>query len=130
MWTNQEKKRAYERQYYTDNLLRERERSRLKTQAIRARDPLKYRLRQYDLTPTEFERLHQAQSGRCAICLTEAYLVPDHDHKTGRVRGLLCNACNWGLGNFGDRMDLLERAERYLHRALACPLEKMDEMSE
>jgi hypothetical protein len=37
-----------------------------------------------------------------------------HNHITGKVRGLLCQQCNKGLGNFGDQVDCLQRAIEYL----------------
>ena len=59
------------------------------------------------------------QEGHCKIC--QRYLlyllVPDHDHRTGRVRGLLCRTCNSGLGLFKDNPDWLRKAADYLERA-------------
>jgi hypothetical protein len=51
---------------------------------------------------------------RCAICATYGDLVIDHDHQTGRVRGLLCNNCNLALGLLGDNTDVIDSAGRYL----------------
>jgi len=44
-------------------------------------------------------------------------LSVDHCHKTGKVRGLLCNRCNKGLGQFEDNIDLLEKSLMYLKEA-------------
>lgn len=59
-----------------------------------------------------------AQNGRCLICNQKAketrLLTIDHDHKTGKVRGLLCDNCNTGLGLFKDSPNLLRRAALYL----------------
>jgi hypothetical protein len=60
----------------------------------------------------------EAQNGSCAICHRsprKRCLVVDHDHATGRVRGLLCTNCNHrGLGAFGDSHEVVQRAADYL----------------
>ena len=58
------------------------------------------------------------QRSRCAIC-GEHLVSPhvDHDHRTGAVRGMLCPACNHGLGHFRDSLANLRRAINYLKRA-------------
>ena len=79
----------------------------------------------YGLTAESLQALYEAQQGRCAICREEkpvrggpAGLAIDHDHRTGRVRGLLCVNCNQALGKFGDSTDLLIAAVLYLERSL------------
>lgn len=72
--------------------------------------------RQYGITLEEYEALLAKQSGMCAICSkrSKKHLAIDHDHKTGKVRGLLCGRCNLMLGSVADSITLLERAIRYL----------------
>jgi protein-arginine kinase activator protein McsA len=52
--------------------------------------------------------------GKCNICGKTAKLAVDHDHKTNKFRGLLCDNCNMGLGQFKDDPMLLEFAQIYL----------------
>lgn len=59
-----------------------------------------------------FERMNAEQGGVCRICrrVDPRTLVADHDHATGRIRGLLCHRCNRALGFFRDDPELLLRA--------------------
>ncbi len=74
--------------------------------------------RTFDLTPEGYAALLAAQDERCAICRAEPRpgqaLDVDHDHKTGKVRGLLCRNCNHGLGKFKDNPFTLTEAQFYL----------------
>jgi hypothetical protein len=58
----------------------------------------------------------------CIVCgeQQERQLAVDHDHKTGAVRGALCNRCNLGLGHFRDDPELLRLAALYLEGKCAC----------
>lgn len=77
------------------------------------------RLRRYGLTIEQYSVLLQKQNGVCAICgqtestKTKANLAVDHEHGTGKVRGLLCMMCNTGIGKFSTR-EILQRAISYL----------------
>jgi hypothetical protein len=74
------------------------------------------RLKKYDLSDGEFAELVEAQGGKCWICKApggEALCV-DHNHKTGKVRGLLCQDCNRMLGCARDNVDVLNKAIDYL----------------
>lgn len=75
----------------------------------------------YGLTPEDYEAMFEEQVGRCAICGVDQGsidhpLMVDHDHKTGKVRGLLCPNCNHILGRCGDNPDILAEAMMYLAR--------------
>jgi hypothetical protein len=76
----------------------------------------------YGMTDEQFAAMLDKQGGACAIChATEwngRHPVPhvDHDHATGKVRGILCHSCNLGLGKFKDDPDLLRAAIAYLTR--------------
>jgi hypothetical protein len=75
-------------------------------------------LEAYGLTEAEYARMLSEQGGGCGICgrvgHTQHRLGVDHDHVTGRVRGLLCSNCNASLGLLQDRVDLFYAAIRYL----------------
>lgn len=78
-------------------------------------------LKKYGMSMADYENLLKEQDNKCAICGTDAKLLTkklsaDHSHKTGKVRGLLCQLCNAGLGMFMDSMDLLDSARRYLEK--------------
>ncbi len=73
--------------------------------------------KKYGITLQDWEAMFDAQHGRCAICvipLGGIKVCVDHDHDTGKVRGLLCNRCNQGLGYFSDDTSVLEGAISYL----------------
>ena len=71
----------------------------------------------------EYNKIFQAQSGRCAIChkhQTEfkKRLCVEHCHDTNKVRGLLCFDCNTGLGKLGDNLEGLSKAIKYLENSI------------
>lgn len=82
---------------------------------------------QFGLPLAEYMSMHTAQGGLCGACgqpETETrngkvcWLAVDHCHDTGEVRGLLCGACNKGIGHFGDSSERLEMGAAYLRRHL------------
>jgi predicted nucleic acid-binding Zn ribbon protein len=87
----------------------------------RARHP-DLQLARLGLEPGDYERLLVAQEGRCAICgATEpggrgGRFHVDHDHATGRVRGLLCHGCNVGIGMLHDDPAVMRAAISYVER--------------
>ncbi|TDE26438.1 endonuclease domain-containing protein [Actinomadura sp. 6K520] len=80
------------------------------------------RIRKFGLTPKELDDLKKKANGLCQICMRETELVMDHDHKTGRLRGLICGPCNSGLGLLGDQISTLFRAIGYLHDYAGPPV--------
>lgn len=109
--------RAYQRAY------RERNADRLRAyEAGRYTEDRKMsvRLRQYGLTLEQYEEMERTQGGACAICRrqcpTGRRLAVDHDHKTGKVRALLCFKCNAAEGALDGRPDLAEALAAYMRR--------------
>lgn len=81
-------------------------------------------LKSYGLTLEEYDRILNEQDGLCKICKDPTAkhwrtdkLFVDHDHKTGKVRGLLCHDCNYGLGGFKDNISFLKEAIKYLEKS-------------
>lgn len=76
-------------------------------------------LRDFGITLEHYNKLLKQQKQKCAICRKppaskNKSLGVDHCHKTGKIRGLLCDKCNRGLGLFDDNIKLLEKAKKYL----------------
>ena len=73
----------------------------------------------YNITINDYDQILESQNYVCKICKTnspggQGRFHVDHDHKTGKVRGLLCDLCNHGLGNFKDSISTLSKAIQYL----------------
>jgi hypothetical protein len=79
--------------------------------------------REYGITVQEYENLVASQNGVCAVCRSPVRgnrwkrLHIDHDHLTGKVRGLLCNNCNFAIGQMADDPARLRAAADYLERS-------------
>lgn len=89
----------------------------------KARVGATHRRRRYGLTDEAHTEMLRAQDFRCDICGSEdngrrdtPHFAVDHCHATGRVRGLLCHACNRGLGDFLDDPMRLASAIAYINR--------------
>lgn len=97
-----------------------------KNKDIKKKSALKWHYKdKYGLTVEQRTELFNRQNGKCAICSCDIHLdgtldakqaVVDHDHKTGKVRGMLCNLCNQGLGHFKDNIDAITNAIQYLEQ--------------
>ncbi len=78
-----------------------------------------YIKRKYNITASDYNDMFIEQGGRCAICGKHQSEFPsrlaiDHCHKTDKVRGLLCNACNIGIGVFDETPQIMKNAIKYL----------------
>ena len=80
----------------------------------------KHLRRVFGISLEEYERMEQAQQGLCAICKCKCphrkRLCVDHDHKTKKVRGLLCDPCNRGIEALKDSPEVLRAAAAYLEK--------------
>ena len=77
--------------------------------------------RNYGITLDEHTQMYEEQNGVCAICEKPGdgkwkKLCVDHDHKTGKVRQLLCRNCNMILGQVDDNINHLEKLTEYLQK--------------
>lgn len=79
---------------------------------------MRYRVqKRYGIAADVYEAMVIEQDGKCAICRQpdpRRLLSVDHNHKTGKVRGLLCHSCNVMIGHAKDNPTLLETAAAYL----------------
>ena len=92
-----------------------------KVKAIRKKQYIKhypkYTLKHtYGITVEQFKSLLILQNNKCGICEKEFKKIPciDHNHKTGKIRGVLCSSCNSGLGSLGDSPEIINRAINWL----------------
>ena len=110
-WKDTKKGRAYNKkyaqQYYKENPE--------KAKAVARKRKLKC---YFGITVEEYDRMLAAQNGVCAICsginADGKRLAVDHNHETGKLRGLLCHRCNIAIGLLKDSADRARLASLYL----------------
>jgi hypothetical protein len=106
---NREKINSYNRKAY-HSLTSEEKKKRNRAQQVSL----------YGLTLEQYDAMIIKQKGVCAICgcpetnPKKTNMCIDHDHNTGKVRSLLCDRCNRGIGAFSDNIELLEKSILYL----------------
>ncbi len=124
---NSDEARAKRSAYYYANKdhIKQREASRhAEAPHIRRNQVLR---KKFGIGVDEYEAMLKEQDGLCAICrLPEraintstggvASMPVDHDHQTGKIRGLLCSHCNRAIGLFQDNPEILKSAINYLER--------------
>ncbi len=108
--------------YVSNNTCRtcQRERSRDYGRKNIARIINNQRVRTYGITTEAYKILIDQQNNKCLCCeeIFGSELSPhlDHDHKTGKIRGVLCHKCNTGIGLFEDNPAKLRKAIIYLEK--------------
>lgn len=74
----------------------------------------------YGISLQEYNKIFENQNGCCAICgepqKQQKALAVDHNHITGKIRGLLCPNCNRGIGYLKDNSHILQKAIQYLDK--------------
>ena len=91
-------------------------------------DKIHHKIKKFNISLNQYKKMLKEQNGQCLICgrdfddiyrnpkKNHIYYTPriDHDHKTGKVRGILCHHCNTALGSFYENPLILVRAIKYL----------------
>lgn len=99
--------------------------SKAKQIAYRKKNPAKGKdidlFQSFGIRFEDYKNIYDLQNGCCAICLRHSsefkrQLSVDHCHETGKIRGLLCIACNTSLGKFNDDIETLKRCISYLEK--------------
>jgi len=95
-----------------------RQRLRRSTPEAKRRERSAHLMRKYGMTIEEYDAMLEGQAGGCFICgrppREDISLHVDHDHATGKVRGILCFRCNNALADFGENPELLRKAASYV----------------
>ena len=131
-----QKRRAYAKKYYEKNKELCKQRTKDHPSCIAAREQYRNKneskekarnwrlLREYGITNQDYEQMLKNQEFCCAGCglhqnVLEKKLNVDHDHATGKIRGLLCGNCNRALGLVKDNIETLVKLQQYLRKSNA-----------
>ncbi len=116
-----ERKKAYMKTYSKAYLQRPKVKERKRIQGLESYHRRKFS--KHGLTRETFNIILKAQGKQCAICRTTDWgpngPCIDHDHKTGKVRGILCSNCNAGIGCFKDDPRIICASAKYLEKGKA-----------
>lgn len=126
---NREKRKKYLQEYYSKQENKERRRKYIKEYMSIPEKVAKRRNyvlnRKYGITLQEEKNFYDKQNGKCATCKLKfkEYSAAgknnfkvDHCHKTGKVRGLLCDKCNMALGLFKENTESIKNILNYLYK--------------
>lgn len=79
---------------------------------------------EHGITIEQFQKIVEEQEHTCPICkrlfinMSPKNIHVDHDHVTGKIRGVLCVKCNRGIGFLGDNVEIIKNAILYLQRSI------------
>jgi len=117
---NKEVLRQKKKDYYNKNKEKFKEKMQQYDKKVKERRSDALQKQKYGISLEQKAQMIKEQGGTCRICknpLEPGRKSPtDHDHKTGKVRGILCNKCNIGLGMFKDNIEYLQSAIEYLNK--------------
>lgn len=114
-YDNYDKSRAQRREYYAAH----RDEQKAKQKEWRIKNRSNRRFKKHGITKEQFDKMVAEQESKCAIChqvFPIDKLVIDHDHKTNKVRGLLCNQHNTMIGLAKESIDVFESAIDYVNK--------------
>ena len=112
----------YHKEHYLKNILVERKKRRERDRIFRKNNPnasREHKLRmRYGITLKDKEEMLIGQNGLCSICQTNISnkACVDHNHKTDKIRSLLCDGCNTGIGMFKENIITMQKAIQYLKK--------------
>jgi hypothetical protein len=121
--SDKDKYRNRKRQWAVDNPEKYKAKSKKWNDANKDKNRESVLRRKFGLTLEDYSTMLKNQDNKCKICKIDQSLLSknmylDHCHKTGKVRGLLCNQCNSGIGLLKDSIIVLESAIKYLKESV------------
>lgn len=122
-----DKANAVKRQYYKDNI----EKERLRNKNYHKRYPYRFYKKCYGITIEQKKEMILKQNYKCLSCGTDLKLLKDkkvhidHDHTTNKIRGILCSNCNTALGLLNENFDNAIKLSEYIRKF--CNGEEKDE---
>lgn len=117
--------RSCSREYSRNLYQRDKLKGQVTRRASYQRNKMQTIARRHGLTREQYQRMIQLQRDKCAICGKPeshkykgkvVWLAVDHNHKTGKVRQLLCRSCNLMLGLVEENLSVLRKAISYLKK--------------
>lgn len=121
----------YHKEHYQKNILVERKKRRERDIIFRKNNPdasREHKLKmRYGITLKDKEEMLKNQGGLCLICKIDIKnkACVDHNHKTDKIRSLLCDGCNTGIGMFKENIETMKKAIQYLKKWNRLDMEKI-----